>query len=305
MHTGYSKTTLLFAFLIAALGQLFGQSATSVDTAPDDNSNIYRGFRLSLYGFKIKNQSDDGVVLECSLVNTGRESVTFSKSKKPTPVLIVELDTFNIPTILQGKEQSIVEALYRKKIQLMPGQTWQKIELEVARRPNPTPAPVKPQPAPSGKPKDPPAPQSNKKEDFFDYTHGCPDLVFDTIYIKSVTSKEITLDFVIKNIGPKAAYLNGKSHKRDDNMAVNVYFNTSSRLTRGALLADGIFLDNAPDNPEGILMPGKRLAAEIKISLHQRNKHLSNLIFEADPFQSILECDKTNNTKSIKLPPME
>jgi hypothetical protein len=136
---------------------------------------------------------------------------------------------------------------------------------------------------------------------FENYDKRCVDLVFDTVYCIKQTSKMMLLHFVLRNVGDATAKLLGATDSKSDNLAVNVYFASGTKLTRGSLLADGIFFKNK-ELENGLLMPGKRVWGEIEINLKERTKFNPNLIFELDPFQGIIECDKTNNTKPLLMP---
>jgi hypothetical protein len=109
----------------------------------------------------------------------------------------------------------------------------------------------------------------------------------------------MSLQFLIRNAGNAAARLLGASDKIEDNLGVNVYFNSSPKLTRGAIFAEGIFIREGVETLDGVLLPGQALQGEIKINLANRTKFTPNLIFELDPFQTVQECDRTNNTRAI------
>jgi hypothetical protein len=126
----------------------------------------------------------------------------------------------------------------------------------------------------------------------------CADLVFDTVYIVKQRKNSMVLHFTLRNIGDATAQLLGSSGAKEDNIAVNVYMTSGLKLTRGSFLADGIFFkDKSTDG--GKLFPGKLLEGEIEINTENRTRFTPNLVFELDPFQTVQECNKTNNTKGI------
>ncbi|MFN4255614.1 MAG: hypothetical protein ACK4Q5_11470 [Saprospiraceae bacterium] len=288
---------LLFLSLAA-----FGQPAA------DAPAKVYRGMRVSLYGFKLLDQSEKTVILRCNAVNTGRDPVSFGKDKKPPLALIVELDTLNLPERLRGKEADVVAAFCEGRVNLAPGQLQQGINLKIAvpvPEPKKNPMPQRPIEDPKSEPTAPAQPKVEAKpepqpEPVPAMTEkGCPDLVFDTIYIVKQSAKTMRLHFVLRNVGDATARLLGPTDEREDNLAVNVYFVSGQKLTRGSFLADGMFFKNK-DIEQGILLPGRRLHGEIEISTRNRTRFQPNLVFELDPFQSLAdECNKTNNTRAL------
>lgn len=277
--------------------------------AADAPAKVYRGLRVSLYGFKLLDQSEKTVILRCNAVNTGRDPVSFGKDKRPPDALIVELDTLNLPERLRGKETDVVAAFCDGKVSLSAGQLQQGINLKIsmpAVEPKKSPAPpksIEDKPKPEHAVAEPPktgiAPQPTPEIAPVLTEKGCPDLAFDTVFIVKKSSKSMRLHFVVRNVGDATARLLGPSDEKEDNLAVNVYFVSGQKLTRGSLLADGMFFRNK-DIEQGILMPGKRLHGEIEISLRNRTRFQPNLVFELDPFQSLTdECNRTNNTRPL------
>lgn len=136
----------------------------------------------------------------------------------------------------------------------------------------------------------------------FSASKKCGDLVFDTIFLLKKSKKTATLAFRIRNIGSGTANIGGDSPKKQtDNLAVNVYFSGAKKLTRGAILADGIFIGTDPKG-NSLLLPGEKFEAEIQIPLENQTRFMPMVIFELDPFQTVGECDKTNNTRALLMP---
>jgi hypothetical protein len=126
----------------------------------------------------------------------------------------------------------------------------------------------------------------------------CADLVFDTVYVVKQRKNSMILHFVLQNQGDATAKLLGTTDAKEDNIAVNVYMTSGLKLTRGSFLADGVFIKDK-ETENGLLMPGKRLHGELEINTENRTRFTPNLVFELDPFQTVQDCDKTNNTKGI------
>ena len=244
---------------------------------------IYKGLRISLFAFETTKQAPKSITLRCSVANTGRYPVVYGKNEtQPHPTLVVELDTQAIPALLRGREHLLSEAVKKEKINLQAGAVRTKLELKINL-----------QAAPTDTAASTPILQNPQE--------GCPDLVFDTVFVSRYTDKMMTVQYVLRNQGNQAAQLLGSTKSRDDNMAVNVYFSGGLRLTRGAILADGEFVREGRETLDGLLLPGQQLHGYLDISLKNRTRFSPNLVLELDPFQSVPECDRTNNVWGVKV----
>lgn len=277
---------------------------------------IYRGQRISLYAFKITEQTDRHIVLRCNAVNTGREPVSFGKNKPPSPILLIELDTLSIPKIIQNRTADISRAFLREKITLTPGQFEQNIALKIFQNPadepsaelsstvkieekKPVETPVseekKTEKKPPSEAVEKPQPVENQKNE----EGVCMDLILDTAWVVRQEEKAIVVHFKIKNIGDRSANLFGNTKDTEDNLAINAYFVGGTRLTRGAFLAETIFYKDKSLPTSGRLAPDAIFEGEIDVSTKNRTKFSPNIILEIDPFQTLPDCDKTNNTRPI------
>jgi len=242
-------------------------------------AQIYRGLRISLFDVSIKKQKPESISLKLSVANTGRLPVAFGKKNEPAPEnLVVELDTVNLPPVLQGREYLITGAMRNEKINLQPGEIVRDMSLEI-RLTTPDTAAMPSASIQTGQ--------------------ICADLVLDTAYIVQYTDKTMLLRFVVLNAGNTTAHLLGNSDKAEDNLAINVYFTSGIKLTRGAILADGIFVQRGRETLDGLLLPGGMMQGEIEINLAGRTKFAPNLVFELDPFQTVPDCNRANNTKGL------
>ena len=134
---------------------------------------------------------------------------------------------------------------------------------------------------------------SNKKDD-------CVDLVFDTIIVLKITERYIELEFVIRNKGTIPAPIFGTTNSIEDNVAVHFFFSGTQHLTRGAIMADGIYLTEGLKNTKGLLYPQTTYIVRHKLSLEKKNQFSGVIILELDAFDVIPnECDETNNVKAI------
>lgn len=251
--------------------------------AAQQEATIYKGLRISLFAFEVLKQKPDNVSLRLQVVNTGRLPVSFGrKGEKPPESLVVELDTLQLPAILQGRENLVSEAVRNSKVELKPGEMQEGLKLDIKLKPK----------RPEEKRNTPEAGSPEK---------GCANLVFDTAYIVEYTEESMRLHYIIRNAGNLPANLLGKTGAEDDNLAVNVYFISGNKLTRGAILADGTFIHEGDETLDGILSPDQVLHGELKISLKNRTQFAPNLLFELDPFLQINDCDRTNNTIVVKV----
>lgn len=240
----------------------------------------YKGLRVSLFDVTIKKQKSESISLKFSIVNTGRLPVSVGNKGGASPEgLVIELDTINLPTPLQGRENLLTEAVRKEKINLQPGEILQNQSVEIKLK---APGAAAIQPGDQ--------PQSGSV---------CADLVFDTAIIVRYTDDAMSLQFIIRNAGKGTALLLGNTDSDDDNLAINVYFTTGTKLTRGSILANGTFIRKGRETLDGLLLPGQKLQGEIDIKLDKRTKFAPNLVFELDPFQSLDDCNRSNNTKPV------
>jgi len=244
---------------------------------------IYKGLRVSLFGFETIKQAPKSLTLRYNIANTGRYPLAYGKSGEALPPsLVIELDTQAVPLVLRGREHLLCEAIKKEKINLPPGGVRKKLEMKINFQ-DVTPDSLSHTPS-----------LQNPLD-------GCPDLVFDTVFITQYTDKKMTLDYVVRNRGSQSARLLGDSPSREDNLAINVYFSGSLRLTRGAVLGDGIFVREGRETLDGVLLPGQQLQGSLVVNLKDRTSFSPNLILELDPFQTVRECDKANNTWGVKV----
>lgn len=255
----------------------------SIQTFAQQDTSIYKGLRISLFGFEIAEQKSESVSLRLHVANTGRLPVSLGKKKEASPpLLVIELDTVNLPVILQGRESLITGAVRLEKINLNPGEILRDLKLKIKMKP----PELMSQPEISGGD----SPGKN-----------CPDLIFDTAVILQYTDEIMQLRYFIRNAGDAPAHLLGETDDIEDNLAVNVYFVSGTKLTRGAIFADGAFIREGRETLDGILLPGQALQGDLEISLKNRTRFSPNLLFELDPFQKVNECKKTNNTLAVEV----
>lgn len=130
----------------------------------------------------------------------------------------------------------------------------------------------------------------------FDRDSTCIDLAFDTIRVIDIAEKYIELEFSIVNRGTASAPIFGTKRTQTDNVAVHFYFSGTTHLTRGAMLADGIYLTEGLQRTNGWLAPKGIYTQRFKLSLEKKSRFYGVIILQLDAFDVLpRECDETNN----------
>ena len=128
----------------------------------------------------------------------------------------------------------------------------------------------------------------------------CIDLTFDSVSIVQITDKYVEIEFSITNKGSKAAPIFGEKRSNTDNVSVHFYYSGTPRLTRGAILADGIYLTEGLKETKGMLAPNAVYKNKFKLSLEKKNRFYGVIILQLDVFDVLRhECDETNNIFAI------
>jgi len=241
---------------------------------------MYRGVRLAVLNIEIKKTDDVAALgIRCDVANTGRLPLHIGKGKANVPQnLVFEFDTVALPIILRGREALLKEAVLQYGVNLAPGELRQNIALSIPIKPADFTGNIK-------------ITDSNL----------CPDLVIDTIYLVKYTSKSMLLHYIIRNKGQAPAALLGTPGHKNGDLNLRVYFVSGMKLTRGAIEAGSVQIRKGVETLDGVLLPGQILQGEATISLKLRTRFSPNLLLELDPFQSIQECDRTNNTRVLEV----
>ncbi len=128
----------------------------------------------------------------------------------------------------------------------------------------------------------------------------CVDLTFDSVSIVQITEKYVEIEYSIINKGTAPASIFGEKRTNSDNVAVHFYFSGTPRLTRGAILADGIYLTEGLRETKGMLAPNAVYKNKFKLSLDKKNRFYGVIILQLDVFDVLRhECDETNNIYAI------
>ena len=128
----------------------------------------------------------------------------------------------------------------------------------------------------------------------------CVDLTFDSVSIVQITEKYVEIEYSIINKGNAPASFFGEKRSNSDNVAVHFYFSGTPRFTRGAILADGIYLTEGLRETKGMLAPNAVYKNKFKLSLEKKNRFYGVIILQLDVFDVLRhECDETNNIFAI------
>ncbi len=128
----------------------------------------------------------------------------------------------------------------------------------------------------------------------------CIDLTFDSVSIVQITDKYVEIEYSILNKGNAPAPMFGTKRSNADNVAVHFYYSGTPRLTRGAILADGIYLTENLRETKGMLAPNAVYKNKFKLSLEKKNRFYGVIILQIDVFDVMRhECDETNNIFAI------
>ncbi len=128
----------------------------------------------------------------------------------------------------------------------------------------------------------------------------CIDLTFDSVSIVQITDKYVEIEYSIINKGNAPAPIFGEKRSTSDNVAVHFYYSGTPRLTRGAILADGIYLTEGLKETKGMLAPNAVYKNRFKLSLEKKNRFYGVIILQLDVFDVLRhECDETNNIFAI------
>ena len=144
-------------------------------------------------------------------------------------------------------------------------------------------------------------PKENEVKTFLADEDGCPDLVLSSLDIAEQKKSKIYIAYTLTNAGTAPVSLMGSDPKADnDNVAVKIYFSSDEAFQRGDILMGGDYVSNKwLSTNEGILKPGESYTATVKISTKTKTSFTPYIVFDADAWQTVRECDETNNQKAI------
>lgn len=136
------------------------------------------------------------------------------------------------------------------------------------------------------------------KRKFLD-KNNCPDLAIDEIRIIKKSKRWLMLEYTITNHGSSPANLYGDEKGDQDNVAIRANLSGTTKLTRGSIILGGDFVTNAKN--KGMLEVGKSYKGLMKLDISDMSRYTPVLILELDIYQTVRECDETNNRKHMQL----
>lgn len=142
-----------------------------------------------------------------------------------------------------------------------------------------------------------------EKEEYIPYLDkdNCSDISIENLKIVKKTKRFITLEYTIVNNGTGAAQLFGTEKGEEDNVAIRANISRSTRLSRGAIVIGGDFVNPPSKGMTGELQPNESFTSTIKLETYKMTKFTPNIILELDVHNSLIECDETNNIQSISV----
>lgn len=312
----------VFLVVLCGAGFSFSHSAKGPFPKPElpylsneEDTVKYRGYRLDLTNFEVLKRTDDWVKIRCTIINSGRVDVDFSK-KGTEHWVQVNFDQSLFDNKLGGLRANIRQALYDDDFKLPVGKTQPKQELKVPVLLSTKSAPTKPEtelvsePEIATKPSVPenqnPAVLTGKggEEEFSrpaptrpGIAEDCPDIYFHRLRIIEQDDKWATLEYTLGNKGHGAFKLFDKNLER---LLIKAFISGVPTLSRGALPVGEQVVKLQPGQPND-LQPGGTFTGRIKLDVRKKTRYLKSLILSLDSDQFKLECDKTNNTGAVIL----
>ncbi|MBL7815522.1 MAG: hypothetical protein JNL70_10940 [Saprospiraceae bacterium] len=128
----------------------------------------------------------------------------------------------------------------------------------------------------------------------------CVDLQFDSVSVVKMTEKYVEIEYSIINKGTAPAPIFGTKRSNMDNVAIHFYFSGTPRLTRGSILAEGIYLTEGLRSTKGLLAPNAVYKGVFRLPLEKKNRFYGVIILQLDALDVMRhECDETNNIFAI------
>ncbi len=261
--------------------------STQTDSLPKI-AKQYDGYRLAVTDLIVKKKKSKAATVQYALVNTGRETIRHFKNDDNTPAIYFDFGPSLEKSDLTPYKNAILAQVLNKDFTLHPGKTLDKqnmkIQLDDPSQKNDDTFTI-----------DVGNSSTSSSENYIDRKF-CPDLRLDTILLTRKTKRWITLEFKVTNVGKGPAALRGDRSGEEDNLAIKAHLSSSSKLSRGAIPIGGMFI-----NDKELLKVGETYTGIIRLDASKKTRFTSNIILELDPYQTIRECDETNNRNFIEV----
>lgn len=315
----------VIAFMLAIAGSSFAKNTPAKPNSPilqpydlheGDDTIKYRGYRLDLTDFQIIKRTDDWVKIRCTIVNSGRMNVDFSKRGTEHWVQ-VNFDQTLFSNKLGGMRENIRQSLYDEEFKLVAGQTIYRKEMKVPIIVTPRKA-APPEPIVQGFEtrtgnastgvENPVLISGKGGEEAptlgIDINPGiaedCPDIYFHRLRIIEQDDKWATIEYMIANKGQGSFKIFEKGGSPEEHLIIKAFISGVPSLSRGALSAGGQVVIPSVGHT-GNILPGGTYTGQMKVDVRKKTRYMKSLILSLDSDQFKLECDKTNNTDAVIL----
>ena len=280
---------------------------------PSFDTIKYNGYRLHLTDFEIIKKTDDWVKIKCTIINSGRNDVDFSK-KGTEHWVQINFDPSLFDSKLGGLRENIKHAMYDENLQLAAGDVIRGKTLKVSTMPIDSPQ-SEPEPVVSFS--DPTSGRENFETPVVFSSKGggetslpepaefqkeaeCPDIFFSSIHILEQDDKWATVEYTVENQGKGVFQMAGSQSGHQEQLAIRAYISGVTVLSRGALPIGGQFVRIEPGEPKE-LYPGGKYTGKLRLDVRKKTRYMKSLILSLESNQFHLECDKTNNTGAVIL----
>ena len=147
------------------------------------------------------------------------------------------------------------------------------------------------------------APVFEKKslEEILAEKENCPDLVIESMNLIKFNNKKAVIEYTLKNVGKGPASIYDPSDKKGNAFGIRAYISGSDQITKGSFNVGGFYTERGLDKSNGMLNPNETFTETIEIDIRRKSRYMKVLIFSADAFLKLQECDRTNNTNHIIL----
>ncbi|MEL6922923.1 MAG: hypothetical protein AAFO94_02670, partial [Bacteroidota bacterium] len=129
----------------------------------------------------------------------------------------------------------------------------------------------------------------------------CSDLVISDIKILKQNKSQAVIEFTLTNYGEAAAKIASQSNDTGQIFAIKAFLSRSGQLSRGSLPVGGTFVNKVPNRKDGKLRPNASYTGTIKVDIRKKTRFTPNIVLSIDPYLSLLECDRSNNTNFVNL----
>lgn len=324
------KLKYSFSLLIAICLMLVFNNNAWAQTLP--NPIDYQGYRIELIDIVPHNAHADSPC-EVTLVNSGKFPVTLGKALNSYSNLFVMVEDNPIFAKNPDLKNALILATLQYKLSLQPGQLFKNIKLtpvfqkdykaepksenKITKIETLPDLPAKSDTKPGKKATKTankekkakvaeeikPNTEPSKKIEVINTNteDGCPDLIISEIKIVKDSKNYLKIKCTIKNIGTAPAPIHEYKKNHIENISLAAYFSASDKMSRGSLLAGGLVINKGLNATQGMLLPGKELTVDLKISQADRSRYLNSLIISIDSRQLVYECVENNNNNAILL----